>query len=233
MSMESIRTVRIEGDLEDGLSRWLWLVKWFLLIPHFIILAFLWLGVIVVTLISFVVLLFGGRYPQGLFNFNLGVLRWSWRVLFYSYGALATDRYPPFTMADVPDYPARLDVDYPDDQRHGFPLIGWWLAGIPQYVIAGLLAGVGAGASTGASGATRPTGGVIDALMVVVAILLLIGKGYPRPVFNIAMGFQRWAIRAGVYALGMTREYPPFRVDGGPREPGQAPELPPASQPIA
>jgi hypothetical protein len=132
-------------------------------------------------------------------------------------------------MAEVADYPTRLEVDYPEDQRHGFPLIGWWLAGIPQYAIGALLAGAAFGTRT-------PTGGVIDALMVVVAILLLVGRGYPRPVFDIAMGFQRWALRAGVYALGMTREYPPFRVDPGPREPSDGPPqlpAPPASQPTA
>lgn len=214
----SVYPIRLEGELQPNLSRGLWLVKWFLLIPHWICLIFLWIAFVLATIAVFFALLFTGRYPRGLFDFNAGVLRWTWRVAFYSYSALATDQYPPFTMGDVPDYPARLAVDYPEHQRSGLPLIGWWLLGLPQYAIAGLLAGGGGFSWAGRVG----YGGVVGALMVIVALMLLFKKRYPRDVFDIVMGFNRWVFRVGIYAALMTPVYPPFRVDAGQTEPTPA-----------
>ena len=207
-------SVHLDADLAASLSRWLWLVKWLLLIPHIVCLVFLWIGFVLATIASFFVLLFTGRYPRGLFNYNLGVLRWTWRVSFYGYAALATDRYPPFTLADVPDYPARLAVDYPEHQRRGLPLIGWWLIGIPQYAIAGLLGG---GGFTLIS--HYAFGGIIGALVCVAAVLLLFKNRYPHDIFAVIMGFNRWVIRVGTFAAFMTPTYPPFRLDPGEHEP--------------
>jgi hypothetical protein len=93
-------------------------------------------------------------------------------------------------------------------------LIGWWLLGIPQYTIAGLFAGGGFG-FPGRVG----LGGVVGALMLVAALLLLFKNRYPRDVFDVAMGFNRWVARVGIYAALMTPQYPPFRFDPGPTEP--------------
>jgi hypothetical protein len=85
-------------DAAGGLNRWLPLVKWLLAIPHFILLGFLYLGVIVVVILAWFAILFTGRYPRGLFNYVEGVIRWQNRVIGYAL-ILVTDDYPPFRLA--------------------------------------------------------------------------------------------------------------------------------------
>ncbi|MFX0577786.1 DUF4389 domain-containing protein [Nocardia nepalensis] len=208
--------VNLRGDLDEPLSRWLWLVKWILAIPHFIILFFLWIAFVVLTVVAGVAILFTGRYPRGIFDFNVGVIRWSWRVQFYSAATLGTDRYPPFTLRST-DYPADFQVDYPERLSRGLVLIKWWLLAIPHYAV--VLAMTGGGASIGTddndSGGTIPLLGV---LVLIAAVILLFTARYPRRLFDFILGINRWLYRVLAYAALMRDEYPPFRLDQGSRE---------------
>src|SRR5918995_5623054 len=131
----------LSGHLDPAISRWRWLFKWLLAIPHWIVLLFLWIAFVLSTVVAGIAVLVTGRYPRRIFDFNVGVLRWSWRVSFYSYSALGTDRYPPFTLRDDPLYPARIDVVYPERLSRGLVLVKWWLLALPHYLIVGILLG--------------------------------------------------------------------------------------------
>jgi Domain of unknown function (DUF4389) len=100
-STDERQSVQLElpyPDAERDLNRWLPLVKWLLAIPHFILLVFLWLAAVVAVIIAWFAILFTGRYPRGLFDFVLGVLRWGNRVVAYAF-ILVTDEYPPFRLS--------------------------------------------------------------------------------------------------------------------------------------
>ena len=212
--------LRLTGELSPQLSRGLWLVKWLLAIPHFVILFFLWVAFAVVSVIAFFAILFTGRYPRGLFEFNVGVLRWSWRVGFYSYSALGTDRYPPFTLKDVSDYPARLEVTYPEALSRGLVLVKWWLLALPHYLVVAVFASGAWIASTGdASRWTWGSGGLIGLLVLFAGIMLLFTDRYPKSLYDFVMGMNRWVFRVAAYAALMTDSYPPFRLDVGGDEP--------------
>jgi hypothetical protein len=212
-SRPSVYPLRLEGELEPRLSRWRWLVKWLLAIPHYVVLAFLWIALAVSTVFAFFAILFTGRYPRGLFEFNVGVLRWSWRVGFYSYSALGTDRYPPFTLKDVPDYPARLEVEYPESLSRGLVLVKWLLA-VPHLLIVAVFAGGGWAGWMGGSWMVSG-GGLIGLLAFFAGLALLFTTRYPKPLYDFVMGMNRWVFRVAAYTALMTDQYPPFRLDQG------------------
>ena len=215
--------VVVRGRLEEPLSRWLWLVKWLLLIPHYIVLAFLWIAFVLTTIIAGFAILFTGRYPRSLFAFNVGVVRWSWRVGFYANSALGTDQYPPFSLART-DYPADFDVDYPERLSRGLVLVKSWLLAIPHLIIVGLLTApwywVANGAPTDTDDYQRTAGISLLGLLVLVAGLALLFTGrYPPSLFDLIMGINRWVYRVTAYVALMRDEYPPFRLDQGAKEP--------------
>jgi Domain of unknown function (DUF4389) len=210
----------VEGRLDEPMSRWLWLVKWVLLIPHYIVLWFLFIAMFVLTVIAFFAILFTGRYPRAIFDFNVGVLRWAWRVGFYGYNALGTDHYPPFSLSADTNYPATLDVPYPEHLSRGLVLVKWWLLAIPQYIVVAVL--------TGGVGLAVHAWGLIAVLTVFAAFALLFTARYPRGIFDFVMGLNRWALRVLVYVLLMRDEYPPFRFDPGGSETPPVPSAPPA-----
>ncbi len=191
-----------KAELTEPLSPALWLVKWFLLIPHFVVLPFLWCGCAVSWLVSLFAILFTGRYPRGLFDYNVGVLRWSWRVAFYGYDALGTDEYPPFTLR-AGGYPADLDVRYPERLSPGLALVKWWLLAIPHYIVIGVLQG----------GAGFYEFGLTFILTIFAGVTLLFTGRYPSDIFRLVIGMNRWTFRVLAYAALMTDEYPPFRLE--------------------
>jgi len=195
--------VTLIGELTAPPARGWWLIKWLLAIPHIFVLIFLWLAFIIVWLIAFFAIVFTGRFPRGLFDFNVGVLRWTWRVEFYTYWALGTDKYPPFTLKSV-DYPADLQVEYPEKLSRGLVWIKWWLLAIPHYIVVGFFQ----------PGGNRRNNslGLVNFLAIFAGFALLFTGKYPESIFKLVIGMNRWSYRVCAYAALMTDQYPPFRL---------------------
>jgi hypothetical protein len=202
MAQPNVYPVSVKGEFTQPPARGWWLIKWLLAIPHYVILVFLWVAFIVVCVIAFFAILFTAKYPHGLFDFNAGVLRWSWRVGFYSYQVLGTDKYPPFTLKSV-DYPADLEIEYPERLSRGLVLVKWWLLAIPHYIIVAFLQG-------GAGQESRV--GLAFILAIFGAIALLFTGKYPPEIFKLVVGLNRWSYRVAAYVSLMTDKYPPFRL---------------------
>ena len=173
----------------EELNRWLPLVKWLLVIPHFIVLIFVGIGAFFVAVYAFFAVLFTGRWPRGAFDYMVGTFRWAYRVVAYYH--LMVDPYPPFSMADDPDYPVRLNIEYPEQIDRWRPLVQWLLA-IPYLFVAGVLYWL-----TGI-------------LTIIAFFTVLFTKQIPRGVFDLMVPGLRWTVRGGAYAYFMTDRYPPF-----------------------
>jgi hypothetical protein len=184
----------IRGDLSVPPSRGLWLIKWLLAIPHYIVLIFLSIASFVVWVIAWWAILITARYPRGMHNFNVGVMRWWWRVTFYA-GLLGTDRYPPFSLAPDDDYPADLYVEYPERLSRLKVVFKWWLLAIPHYIIISFFDGLG------------------FAVLIVTGVALLFTGRYIEGLFGVQMALNRWKWRVYGYVGLLYDDYPPFELD--------------------
>jgi hypothetical protein len=232
-SVDRSYPVRVRAVLDRPLSRWLWLVKWLLIVPHVVLLVLLWVAFWLLSLVALVAVVATGRYPRPIFDFNLGVMRWSWRVSYYAYGVLGTDRYPPFSLAEEPDYPATLNIEYPLRLSRGLALVKWWLLAIPHYLVLAILFGGGTWVTWRlGDGGWAWGGSLVGALVLIAAIMLAVTGTYPRPLFDIIVGINRWALRVAGYAALMTDRYPPFRLDLGDAEPSGVQAVETAEPPV-
>ncbi len=141
--------------------------------------------------------------------------------------------YPPFTLKDVHDYPARLQVEFPGSLSRGLVLVKWWLLALPHYLVVAVFAGGGWSVRSGTdSGWMWTFGGLIGLLVCFAGIALLFTDRYPKSIFDFVMGMNWWVFRVAAYSSLMTDSYPPFRLDmGGDESPAKivAPTSPPVT----
>lgn len=184
--------VHLEVERQDEYSRFMPLIKWLLAIPHFIALVVLGIGAYVVIIISFFAVLFTGRYPEGMFNYMVGVHRWAMRVTAYVF--LMVDPYPPFTLDDDPAYPVHFDIDYPEHVENWRPLLTWLLV-LPFAIVAYFVI-------------------ILAEIMVFFAFFtILFTRQFPDGLFNVARIGLKWQARASAYQFWLVTRYPPFVWD--------------------
>jgi hypothetical protein len=183
--------VTFNVEYPQQLSRWLIFVKWLLAIPHLIILYLLSIASAVVTFVAFFAILFTKRYPEGLFQFVVGINRWNANV--YAYLFLLRDEYPPFSM-DAGKYPVAYDVQYPQELSRWLIFVKWLLA-LPHYIILWLLY-------------------IVAFLVLVIAwFAILFTKTFPDSMYKFVVGVSRWQLRVTAYTNLLRDEYPPFSME--------------------
>lgn len=181
--------VRVDVQYPQNPSRLLIFVRGILAIPHYLALIVLGIGAAFVYIASWWVVLFTGKYPEGMFNYMVGVMRWGLR--FSAYVMLLTDVYPPFSLDDDPNYPVRLEVDYPTTIARWRPLVNWLLVW-PASIGAGLLF-------------------LFAYLCTIIAWFTILFTGrYPEGLFKYVVVAYRWQERVNVFQAWMTEAYPPL-----------------------
>lgn len=184
--------VQVEADQLPEYARFMPLIKWLLLIPHYIALFFLGIGAAVVAFIAFFATLFTGTYPRGMWDYMVGVHRWALRVLAYHH--LISDTYPPFTLQEQPEDTVRLRAEYPSTVERWRPLVTWLLV-IPYAIVAYLILIVG------------------NICSILAFFTIIFTKKIPEGLFDVIRISYVWQTRASFYMYWMSTRYPPFEWD--------------------
>lgn len=184
--------ISLEVDPAAAQNRLSVLLRILYAIPHYIVIYLLNIALEVVTLIAWIVILITGNYPQGLMNFAVGVLRWQVRA--FGYYALLTDKYPPFSLEDVRDYPIRLNVDPQLSGRNRLTVFFRIIMLIPHVIVLALL------------------GIVAYVCVVIMWIVALITGTAPAGLHDFVANVMKWGARVQGYGLLMTDQYPPFQM---------------------
>lgn len=185
--------VKLRVEEPATLSRWLWIIKWFLAIPNSFVLGLVGIVYIFTLFFAWVAAVLLGRYPRGLFDFNVGYVRWTARLNAYATG-LMTDRYPPFALRDIPEYPVHVTAEYPERVSRVKAFFRIFLV-IPHLVIVSLLNYVWA------------------VLWLIAGLVILFTGKFQKDLYRFMLGIMRWNVRATGYLILATDKYPPFSLE--------------------
>lgn len=224
-------------------------IKLLALLPHIVVLIFLAIAQFVVAIVGQVVVAVRGEYPEGMFEFNAGVLRWLTRVGAFLYSL--TDRYPPFSLRSDPEYPIDIVLQRPPRSSRLYALftllveIAAVVGGV--FFIIYLVHHSSAASSSGASSRFNPAGdggsglllrdlaalphliilGILGiatfVIWIIVQWVILVVARYPRGMWDFVVGVTRWQVRVNAYTLGLVDRYPPFTFDPSIAAPDLAP----------
>jgi hypothetical protein len=184
--------VDVDAQLLPEYSRFMPLIKWLIVIPHYVVLFFLGIGAAFVAFIAFFATLFTARYPEGMWNYMYGVQRWAMRVIAYT--MLITDKYPPFTLQETPEDTIQLKAEYPERVSRWRPFFAWLIV-IPYMIVASLIFMVA------------------QICSFFAFFTILFTKRIPEGLFNVIRNGFTWYMRANFYSYWMSVEYPPFEWD--------------------
>ena len=178
-----------EFDRQEEYNRWLPIVKGLLLLPHWIVLIFVWIAAFFAIVGAWVAVLFTGKYPPGIHRFVTGSYRWTARVS--AYGLFMTDKYPPFSLDHDDEYPVRMDIAYTENIARWRPLVHWLLV-FPYAIVASVLVWLA------------------YIVSFIAFFTILFTKNFPQGMFDFNVVALRWQNRASGYYLWMTERYPPW-----------------------